>query len=108
MKNKSLLFVLATSLLALASCGPTKPNDSSTTPGESTSSPVSSPDTPVSTDTSNKTSSDSSNTSSDVKPAEYKTIAEIIALAPEDGSKSETLIASGLKLSKLATPFMEK
>ena len=97
MKNKSLLFVLATSLLALASCGPTKPNDSSTTQGESTSSPVSIPDTPVSTDTSNKTSSDSSNTSSnssststpDVEPAELKTIAEVLELAPANGDKSE-------------------
>lgn len=104
MKNKSLLFVLATSLLALASCGPTKPNDSSTTPGESTSSPVSIPDTPVSTDTSNKTSSDSSNTSSDVKPAEYKTIAEIKALAPEDGSKSETRYRVRAKVVKVSNP----
>ena len=104
MKNKSLLFVLATSLLALASCGPTKPNDPSTKPGESTSSPVSIPDTPVSTDTSNKTSSDSSNTSSDVKPAEYKTIAEIIALAPEDGSKSETRYRVRAKVVKVSNP----
>lgn len=105
MKNKSLLFVLATSLLALASCGPTKPNDSSTKPGESTSSSVSTPDTPVSTDTSNKTSSDSSNTSSDVKPAEYKTIAEIIALAPEDGSKSETRYRVRAKVVKVSNSF---
>lgn len=104
MKNKSLLFVLATSLLALASCGPTKPNDSSTKPGENTSSSVSTPDTPVSTDTSNKTSSDSSNTSSDVKPAEYKTIAEIIALAPEDGSKSETRYRVRAKVVKVSNP----
>ncbi len=83
-----------------ASCGPTKPNDSSTKPGESTSSSVSTPDTPVSTDTSNKTSSDSS-----VKPAEYKTIAEIIALAPEDGSQSETRYRVRAKVVKVSNAF---